>query len=400
MQNFNQTIKNTTTHAEFFAGVGGVSYGLNHFSTIWANDICSMKERTYMHNHNEVEFICDDINNITAIDIPDTTLVSATYPCTNTSCAGDRAGLLGVKSGVVYKWLELMKAKGGASKHPFAMLENPTGLIARNQGRDMRELISQLNGLGYAVNLMVVDAKHFVPQSRPRIFINCIDSKIQSNKIASVTSPLDLPQCKNLMTNPLRKWITKNLDLNIVNVETGPLPTRTSQLESLIDFNDHNIDNWADDDFKEELVRLLVGKQLEKFHKLVNSPFKTVSTVARRGRKHANGKSFNATEINVSGVAPAQRPYKGGSSRCWVLVAGQGSYDFKVVTPRESARLMGFDDAFILPSNAKEAYQCTGDSVVPQAVMWVEKNVFKPLLHLTQSEHKEITLNEQFSFYF
>jgi DNA (cytosine-5)-methyltransferase 1 len=395
-----QAINKANTHAEFFAGIGGMAFGLNHFNTVWANDICPIKERTFKLNHNDVEFICDDINNILVTDIPNTTLVSATYPCTNTSCAGDRTGLLGVKSGVVYKWLELMKSKGGAETHPFAILENPTGLIARNHGSDLTDLISQLNSLGYAVNLMVVDAKHFVPQSRPRIFINCIDRAIISPNITPITSSNDLPQCKNLMTNPLRKWITKNLDLNLVNVATRPLPTRTIQLESLIELDEQNTDHWADENFKDELIRLLVGKQLAKFQKLVNSPFKTVSTVARRGRTHPDGTSFNATEINVSGVAPAQRPYKGGSSRCWVLVAGQGSYDFKVVTPRESARLMGFDDTFKLPSNAKEAYQCTGDSVVPQAVSWVEENVYQPLLHLTQSATKEITVNEQFTFSF
>lgn len=400
MLHSDQPISKLNTHAEFFAGIGGVAFGLNHFNTIWANDICPIKERTFKLNHNEVEFICDDINNISAIDIPDTTLVSATYPCTNTSCAGDRTGLLGIKSGVVYKWLELIKLKGGAKTHPFAILENPTGLIARNQGRDLADLVSQLNTLGYAVNLMVVDAKHFVPQSRPRIFINCIDREIKSTNITPIKSSDDLPKCQNLITNPLRKWITKNTDLNLINVATEPLPMRTLQLESLIDLDDPNTHNWADANFKAELTRLLVGKQLEKFQKLVSSPFKTVSTVARRGRTHPNGESFNATEINVSGVAPAQRPYKGGSSRCWVLVAGQGTFNFKVVTPRESARLMGFDDTFKLPSNAKEAYQCTGDSVVPQAVSWVERNVYRPLLHLTQSEAKGITINEQFTFTF
>lgn len=391
---------NLLTHAEFFAGVGGVSFGLNHFKTIWANDFCLMKAQTFALNHRGVEFICDDITNISSTDVPSTTLVSATYPCTNTSCAGDRTGLLGVKSGVVYRWLDLMKCKGGAAAYPFAILENPTGIIARNQGNDLRDLVLQLNKLGYAVNLMVVDAKHFVPQSRPRIFINCIDSALISTNITPIVSISDLPSCKSLLTNPLRKWIARNLDLDLISVACNSLPTRTLQLESVIDLHDPNTENWADAHFKEELINLLVGKQLINFHKLVNSPFKSVSTVSRRGRTRPDGSSFNATEINMTGVAPAQRPYKGGSSRCWILIAGQGSSAFKVVTPRESARLMGFNDSFQLPTSNKEAYQCTGDSVVPEAVCWVEKNVFKPLLTLTQNESKNISVNEQFTFVF
>ena len=151
------------------------------------------------------------------------------------------------------------------------------------------------------------------------------------------------------------------------------------QLEDLIDLKSES-SYWASQALTEELVANLTGVQRERFDKLVRSPAICVASVARRGRKREDGSSYNATEISTSGLAPAQRPYKGGSSRCWVLVAGKGTYRFKCVSPRESARLMGFDDSFALPDNAKQAYQCTGDSVVPQAVEWVEKHVFAPLL--------------------
>ena len=388
------------THAEYFAGVGGVSVGLNYFNTIWANDISPLKQSTFLANHPEVEFVCKDLNLMAPNELPTSTLASVTLPCTNTSCAGDRTGLLGVKSGVIYRWIELIRKKGGSKNHNLTLLENPTGLIARNKGKDLSDLVGELNALGYAANLMVVDAKHFVPQSRPRIFISCFDKAIADKHLRRLSSVSDIPDCKEKYPNPLKKWIGDNLHLDLIAIDTAPFPVRTLQLEDIIDLEINNGKDWATNAFKNELVSNLVGVQLERFTKLVNSPEMTVSTIARRGRKDEFGVGFNATEISLSGLAPAQRPYSGGSSRCWILVAGKGQYNFKVVTARESARLMGFPDSFILPENDKEAYQCTGDSVCPQAVTWVEDNIFKPIFKKMNQTPKPIMLNQQFTFEF
>lgn len=363
------------THTEFFAGVGGVSLGLDSFETIWANDIDPLKCEINKLNHPNTHVLCEDISKIKPSDFPNSTIASATFPCTNTSCAGGRQGLLGIKSGVVYRWLNLLKEKRGTKSHPLSMLENPTGLIARNQGADLRSLVLELNSLGYAVNISVVDAKHFVPQSRPRIFITGVDKKFLSPKAYRLTAD-NIPSDKELVTNPLRRWMLSNLDLDMFALEkTQALPTRTLQLEDVINFHDDGY--WAEQSFSDELVANLTGAQLARFKQLVNSPVTSVSTVARRGRKNSAGIGYNATEISVSGLAPAQRPYKGGSSRCWVLIAGKGDYRFKCVSPRESARLMGFDDTFELPGNDKAAYGCTGDAVCPQAVNWVEQHIIR-----------------------
>ncbi len=306
---------------------------------------------------------------------------------------------MGLKSGVIYRWVSLMEARGGAAHHPLSVLENPAGLLARNEGADLSALVGRLNAMGYAVSILNVDAKHFVPQSRPRIFICCFDKKYAS-QFKRLTSLSDLPACKDLYPAPLRKWLGKNLHLNLVYVPTPSLPVRTVQLEDVIDLDMSSGDGWADPAFKDELTGNLKGVQSERFKKLVASPCMTVSTVARRGRKDESGNGFNATEISVSGLAPAQRPYSGGSSRCWVLVAGQGRYNFKVVTPRESARLMGFPDSFVLPDNARNAYQCTGDAVCPQAVSWVEQHVFKPVVLQSGKQSASLVVNEQFAFEF
>jgi len=362
-------------HISFFSGIGGVSEGLSdRWETTWANDNCPSKVAIHQANHNS--FIDSrSIYDVPLKSIPDGQLLSSTFPCTNTSAAGNRRGLLGIKSSVVYRYLEILKEKGGADTIPSTFIENPTGLIARNQGNDLRDIVRRFNDLGYAVTTIVVDAKHFVPQSRPRLFVIAIKD---SNSYVPLYSAVKdgLLNDKAKYPNPLRRWLKKNSDLNLVIRPTDDLPERTIQLTDVIDLSGGE----CAPEFTAELIRLMAPKNTALFHKLIQSPSISIATVARRGRKDVQGKSFNATELSVSGLAPCQRPYSGGSSRTWVLVAGQGKCKFKVVTPRESARLMGFPDSFQLPQSAKAAYTATGDAVVPACISWIESQFFSDQL--------------------
>ena len=381
---YNRDTSNSTVnrHIEFFAGIGGVRIGLApNWHTTWATDIDPLKKAVYeVNDDHKADYLVQDIRNLQTRDIPDAELASATFPCTNTSCAGDKSGLLGIKSGVVYRYLSKIKEKGGATSIPMTLLENPTGLIARNKGADLRDLVQRLNSLEYSVALTVVDAKHFVPQSRPRIFISSIERSLAHANMKVLSTLSGLPSDKELYPNPLRAWLSNNLDLDLVIPVTPTLPTRIIQLIDVLDLEDSNCDSWATPNFERELIGLMTEKHRATFRKMLLSPEMLIATVARRGRKRTDGTGFNATELSLSGLAPCQRPYKGGSSRTWVLVAGKGLYRFKVITPRESARLMGFDDGFILPLNSKDAYQATGDSVAPQAIRWVDEHIFQPII--------------------
>lgn len=369
-------------HLEFFAGHGGTGYGLQaNWRTIWANDIDPVKAEAFALNHSAT-MICDAIGKLNSGMIPDGDMMSATFPCTNTSAAGDRTGLLGMKSGVVYQWLRLLETRGGASTYPFAFLENPTGLISRNQGQDLHDLIARLNALGYAVNLSVVDGKHFVPQSRPRIFISAMEKSAALSVMDSLTGEQDLTVYGDLFTKPLRQWVATFADtLTMVVPRTVPaLPVRHTELVDCLDLNHPDDGSWATEAETQNIIDNLVGTHHERFLKMLRSPSTMVATIARRGRQRPDGTRFNAAELSLSGLCPALRPYKGGSSRTWVLVAGQGRYAVKVITPRETARIMGYPDDYRLPEDKKAAYQCTGDSVVPQAVAWVDTHILQPVI--------------------
>tara|TARA_Y100001936_G_C16051573_1_gene658166 strand:+ start:79 stop:1254 length:1176 start_codon:yes stop_codon:yes gene_type:complete len=370
------------THIEFFSGVGQVGAGLEgNWKTIWANDISKLKCDTYATNYPGTFIVNRSIQALEPEDIPDEfEMSSATFPCTNTSAAGDRTGLMGIKSGVVYRYVELLKQKGGAQCHPLSLLENPLGIVSRNKGRDLRELVSRLNTLGYSICLMNVDAKHFVPQSRPRVLFACCAKEYVSEEYVHI-SKFDFDSANSALIPPvLARWLKSNMDLDLIMPSVLPsLPERTLQLEHIIDFNDPDTGNWADSKTTLNFLNNLRGKHLELFNKLVSSPYPTVSTISRRGRSE-NGVSYNATEISVSGLAPCIRPYKGGSSRAWVLLTnGKGGYKIKVISPREAAALMGFSSSFKLPKNKKDAYSVAGDAVVRHCIKWFDENVLSKI---------------------
>ena len=50
-------------------------------------------------------------------------------------------------------------------------LENVSGLVSAHNGEDYRHLHQALVNRGYTVGAVLINASHFVPQSRPRVFV-------------------------------------------------------------------------------------------------------------------------------------------------------------------------------------------------------------------------------------
>ena len=51
------------------------------------------------------------------------------------------------------------------------MLENVVGFLMSDGGRDFEQALLALNELGYTVDAIILNAIHWVPQSRPRLFV-------------------------------------------------------------------------------------------------------------------------------------------------------------------------------------------------------------------------------------
>jgi DNA (cytosine-5)-methyltransferase 1 len=85
-------------------------------------------------------------------------------------------------------------------------------------------------------------------------------------------------------------------------------------------------------------------------------------------------------EARFDGLAGCLRTPAGGSSRQFVVFAGQGEVTARLMTARESARLMGLDDGYRLPTGTTRALHLVGDGVVVPVVRWLTEHLLTPLV--------------------
>lgn len=87
------------------------------------------------------------------------------FPCTNTSCAGDRTGIAGRESSL---WFEMLRIIAQV-KPRFVLIENPSGIIHRG----LRAVLGGLRMAGYSWDdPQIISAAEFgAPHERERLFI-------------------------------------------------------------------------------------------------------------------------------------------------------------------------------------------------------------------------------------
>jgi len=107
---------------------------------------------------------------------------------------------------------------------------------------------------------------------------------------------------------------------------------------------------------------------------------KMVGTLYRRTR-YQNGVKIQRAEARFDEIAGCLRTPAGGSSRQYVLVVNKGKVRSRLMSARETARLMGLPDEYVLPENYNEAYHLTGDGVVVLVVQYISDHVLRPLAH-------------------
>lgn len=157
--------------ASFFAGIGGFDLGFERagMETVWQ---CEKKEfcLDILEKHWPNVPRAEDIQGVSADDIPDAEIWAGGFPCQDVSLArmGPRSGLRGKQSGLFYDFAGLIAAR----RPRVVILENVAALLSSHDGRDFAIILRTLAHLGYGLAWRVLDSRHFgVPQSRTRIFI-------------------------------------------------------------------------------------------------------------------------------------------------------------------------------------------------------------------------------------
>ncbi|WP_448204335.1 DNA cytosine methyltransferase [Azospirillum sp. sgz302134] len=164
---------------EFFAGGGMARAGLGEdWNCLLANDVAPVKIRAYTEKWGSEHLDTRDIKELRLKDLPSSAdLAWASFPCQDLSVAGNglgigEAGTGTTRSGALWPFLDLMGEQRRNNRAPsLIVLENVTGLLTSNAGKDFAAICRAMHDLDYLFGAVIVDTKHFLPQSRPRIFI-------------------------------------------------------------------------------------------------------------------------------------------------------------------------------------------------------------------------------------
>jgi DNA (cytosine-5)-methyltransferase 1 len=105
-----------------------------------------------------------------------------------------------------------------------------------------------------------------------------------------------------------------------------------------------------------------------------------VGAIYKRTRFDADGLKVQRAEIRFDDVAGCLRTPAGGSSRQLILVVEGQKVRSRLISGRETARLMGLPDEYQLPTNYNEAYHLTGDGVAVPVVRHLAEHLFEPIL--------------------
>ncbi len=354
--------------AEFFAGIGLIRLSLEWAGgeVVFANDIEPAKRDLYVANFGEDEFRLGDVRDVQGDDIPDAEVATASFPCTDLSLAGNRAGLAGEQSGMFWEFARILREMGDR-RPKIALLENVPGFATSRGGADLRAAITELCDLGYSCDLLALNASNFVPQSRLRLFIIAA----QEPRVAWS----DLEQSE-LRPSWLIQFRDENPDLSFWTAQVGALPTPTGRLSEVIERLRPTDARWWDQNRVERFCASLSDTQTARLNALRKSRKFCWATAYRRTRH-----GCAVWEIRSDEISGCLRTARGGSSKQALVQAGRDTLRIRWMTPREYARLQGVPDAYTLGAvSPNQALFGLGDAVCIPAVAWVVRETILPLL--------------------
>ena len=364
---------------EFFAGGGLAGIGLADagFRTLFANDIDPAKARAFRANHAERLLHEGDVWDLTADDLPGAPdLCWASSPCQDVSLAGARGGLEARRSGAFWGFWRVMQGLAQQKRAPrVVVIENVVGLLTSAEGRDFAAVCAALVDGGYRVGALEMDAALWVPQSRPRLFI--VGLRESHGPEAAGPGPFHSPRLiaahERLPAAVKANWAWWSL----------PAPARRNHdLAALLE-PDVTVD-WFDARQTKVLLALASPLHRARLEAALGSGERRVAAAFRRVRTE-NGIKVQRLELRLDGLAGCLRTPSGGSSRQYVLVCDEGRIRARRLTGRETARLMGLPDSYLLPASESAALKLMGDAVAVPVVRALAEGLLAPALRMLPS---------------
>ena len=317
---------------DLFAGIGGTRAGFEAAGgeCVFTSEWDKYAQKTYEANYGEQPF--GDIRTVKTSQIPDFDILLAGFPCQPFSIAGvskkvsmGRAhGFSDDKQGNLF--FEIARIIEAKQPTGF-MLENVKNLMSHDKGNTFRVIVDILDELGYTVSYQLIDAKNIVPQHRERTYIVGFRKDLVPEGFK-----FQFPEVKNRM------------------------PKLKTILEKTVD------DKYT---LSDKLWNYLVA-------------------YAAKHKEKGNGFGYGLGDPEGTTRTLSARYYKDGSE---ILIAQKGKNPRRL-TPRECARLMGFDDSFKIIVSDTQAYRQFGNSIVVPVVKLIAEQIANTLEEYSLSKER------------
>jgi DNA (cytosine-5)-methyltransferase 1 len=155
-------------------------------------------------------------------------------------------------------------------------------------------------------------------------------------------------------------------------------PARRSRLLDVLEPAPRDVP-WHAPEETERLLSLMAPLHRRRLQTVVDAKGREVGALYRRTRPGPDGRPQQRVEIRFDGVAGCLRTPAGGSSRQTLMIVEDGEVRSRLISGRETARLMGLPDSYRLPARYGDAYHLTGDGVVVDVVRHLAEHLLAPL---------------------
>lgn len=330
---------------DLFAGIGGLRAGFEAIGgeCVFTSEWDKYAQQTYKANFAVTHPIAGDIVQIASDLIPPHDVLVGGFPCQPFSLAGvSKKNSLGRPHGFACEtqgtlFFELARILKHHRPKAF-LLENVKNLASHDGGRTFRTIKNVLTEeLGYSIHTKVVDGRCLVPQHRERVFI------------------VGFRDYNGF------SWD----DLVLPDTAHGP------RLRSVLHPEDGS--EASESPYTDESGRVAKKYQLSRHL------WEYLQAYAEKHRKAGNGFGYGLVGPDDVARTLSARYYKDGSE---ILVRTKKGPPRRL-TPRECARLMGFDrpgrPVFKIPVSDTQAYKQFGNSVIVPVVEAVAR-AMKPYI--------------------
>ncbi len=354
------------------------------WNCVFANDINEIKAQAYKGYFKSTdEWFSGDVAKVATSDLPGIAdLAWASFPCQDLSLAGSGGGLNAKRSGTFWPFWKVIAELVVEDRAPrFVVLENVYGALTSHGGADFMTIAKALIYSKYRFGAMVIDAVHFVPQSRPRLFIVAAqnDICIPDNLVANGPDPVWSPPVVIARSEEVKalnndSWLWWKLP--------AP-PQRVKSLSDLIEENPKGV-SWHSTAETDRLLKMMTEVNLAKVKKAQDSKRRMVGAIYKRIRQ-----GVQRAEVRFDGLSGCLRTPCGGSSRQTIMIVKGNSIRSRLLSPREAARLMGLPEDYKLPGKYNDAYHLAGDGLVVPVVRHLAEYILEPALKGLNSQKEK-----------